>query len=832
MSKKRKCRMRWLAGIQVFILFSPVCNAAVIEGLSFPQPKEAVIYPDPPITLLPECEIVLEDNAGEPELYAAQRLQHLIQRSFSVSLSIRRQSDKGIGKQKIVLCKRGDVAAIDDRLGVKEGLDDCFAIKTDAQEILVWGINGRAVIYGCHFLFDLLKKEDNKILAPSLFVRDWADIRWRGRPTEYLRLHDCESLDVCAWARINFIDVRDTSQGDRKATYGFIPGEPIDQPSVQRVIREAHRRGIFTYATVSCGVNEDEFDAVLAAFEELLRLGADGIWLSFDDPGPGGDATALIRRVVELGKKYDVTGQAIAITPPTGSYQQVDTYWNRTVASVDGAEAFCWYFTITPEAKAVEQARQIGLQTLPAWWHNWPRPAGGLLHEMASGRSLYSSPWAYYELMPLSAGWNSPKQEQLKDAVDYTDAVMLWQTCPAEYVAPVLGFWAWDTRRYDWPTNQRQVYSFIFGENQADQVRQFDALLAGLKKLYYVPRYKDTSPKVWPARLIDPKQKQNALALIDQMERLYSGISQHAPADSKLSLPRLYEHFLKPMGDVVAYGRKITQLEFPEHVYPNFIEKTLAIYEKDGEGKLFHYLQSVRPEVMQLSDKVADELADLKYIENYRQYWQKLLSGADFWKQISDEKNNEKVRLAELRRNALAEFEKTISRFDGFAGEPAEMKFRGRVAAVIDAEYLYGGKIGCVGRWGGGLYEKEGAKYLVLCGSKDRSYGRKDTIEFSASVAVPPFRNKLMLYVEIRQPPMESPHLYQNYRFTLLRIDRKTVWNQDAAETLGGWMAIDVTDMATAGGQMNIGFILRNTIESGGFDNFAAIGRIVFVDEE
>jgi len=46
------------------------------------------------------------------------------------------------------------------------------------------------------------------------------------------------------------------------------------------------------YGTVNCGVPAAQQDKVLGTFRELLALGADGLWMSFDDKGPGEDRCA------------------------------------------------------------------------------------------------------------------------------------------------------------------------------------------------------------------------------------------------------------------------------------------------------------------------------------------------------------------------------------------------------------------------------------------------------------------------------------------------------------------------------------------------------------
>ena len=124
---------------------------------------------------------------------------------------------------------------------------------------------------------------------------------------------------------------------------------------------------------MNCGVTSNQYDKVMGTFRELLDLGADGLWLSFDDKGPGDDPVALTKQVLELGRERQISGQRIAITPPKGSYQRIVTEFNRKIMAVPGMEQALWFWTGVPSTLALEDARSIGIKVRPSWWHNWPR---------------------------------------------------------------------------------------------------------------------------------------------------------------------------------------------------------------------------------------------------------------------------------------------------------------------------------------------------------------------------------------------------------------------------------------------------------------------------
>ena len=412
--------------------------------------------------------IVIGSKATAPEKYAAERLQGLIQHRYGQTLKILAEDQVHTDLKQVFLLGQISTHTLLDRLCRDNKIDlgetspgpDGFVIEYvedgDRQTVIVGGSNPRGVIYGQDVLFDLMKAQESKIVLPVVTVRDWPSIAWRGRPHSVLQHHLVPgALDAYVRARINFTDVRDNPAvkptiifAARKASMGFPAGVPIDKPPVKRMIDESHRRGLFVYGTVSCCMKEKGGDAVVRTFEELLELGVDGLWISFDDSGAGNDAFGISQRVLELGKRHNITGRKIAITPPDGDYQVIDRDFNRKCAAVPGMEEVQWMFTRVPCQADVEMAKNIGLKRLPGWWHNLEGFEGGFLHNGGVLCTLRADlKPAYVNLQPLIHGWGRPKYEQLRNAPNCTDTVLLWCVCngwPEEYEIAAMGLWAWN----------------------------------------------------------------------------------------------------------------------------------------------------------------------------------------------------------------------------------------------------------------------------------------------------------------------------------------------------------------------------------------------------
>ncbi|OHB54472.1 MAG: hypothetical protein A2Y07_07165 [Planctomycetes bacterium GWF2_50_10] len=826
----------------MFVLIAVVCGAGSTQAQQqkcpiTPVPKSYEVKQGSKWVLDGSCQIVIGARATESEKYGAEQLQRLIKQIYGLELSIVSEGRAVEGELRIVMGQRGtneSVKAVCKKNNIK--LDeqtpgsDGFGIETAEYKgkkiVLIGGSNGRGVIYGGQAFFELLSRGEKGVEFEQVSIRDWASIAWRGRPCEYVKLHDAASLDVCSKTRINWIDLRDSNEPKKTALFGYPAGEPFDKDSAGEVIKNAHRRGIFVYGTVSCGVGPEKFDAVIKTFEELIAIGVDGLWISFDDPGPGQGADTLVAGVIELGKKHGITGRAIAVTPPSGSYQEIDTNWNKMVAKAKGADEMLWLFTRVPCETDAAMMKKIGIKTPLAWWHNWPRPAGGLLHDMAGARPLYPHDWAYYELLPLSAGWLSPTYDELKDAAKYTDCVMLWQTCPPDYVCAAFGLWAWDPQGHDWARVQRWTYSYLYGAGQADAAREFDEKLAQLKTLFVVPKYKDTSPRLWPSRLKTIENRGQANKLLDDMDKLAAKIEANAPSQTQTGFERVQFCYIKPMRDTVVYGRKLANLEFPEYTLGDFAGRMFALAANGDQAAAAELIANNREAVATKTAVIADELKDLKYIQEYVSYWNDVLT-IEYWKK-EVEKAEAKKQQDQAKRKEMAD------KFSAVAGGNFDELFKnidkrpaGKVLLEISGEKWYKGAGRFKGTAVAGIYSSDKYKTAAVAFAGNEMSPEGGLGELLTEFVIPNYTGRLWLAVHIAHHA--KGQLKDDARISSIRIDRKTIWNQDLTSPLSDWVLLDITDQAVVGDKVAMRFFHHNKVDTRDFETIVFVGPALLI---
>lgn len=599
--------------------------------------------------------IILGAKATEPERYAAERLAAMIERRFGRQTAVCTEGEEPDSAGQFILlgCRAShgqlDRLCAERHLGLSatspgpDGYVIEFVDQGVRKVILVGGSNPRGTIYGAHALFDLTQREPPQGNQPPsdlvrvASVRDWPSIAWRGRPHSVLAHHLVPgALDAYARARINFIDVRDNPSAEativmpaRKASMGFPPGVPLDTANVKAVIDGGHRRGMFVYGTVSCSFPAQRLPEILKTFNDLIALGVDGLWISFDDTGAGPAAAAIIRAVLELGRQHGMTGHKIAITPPAGDYEVIDRPFNREMARIPGCADIEWMFTRVPCQADADMARQIGLKRLPGWWHNLVNFGGGFLHngEIICTLRADGKP-AYVDLQPITMGWHKPDYERIRTASLWTDTVLLWGVVngwPEEYEVAAFGLWAWSPENHDWATLRDSIYRFVYGAAQVETIREFDDKLEALKALFLMPGWRFGPDKGWPPRLKNPADRQQAVALIGELEALAAKVRGPAMRETSILPLRLQTIYLEPMTATLQCARRVTGLEYPEYWLPT-VEQELAQRLRAGdETGALRMLENVRLRIRAQVDRVRRELAPLKGIDAYVAFWQKKL---------------------------------------------------------------------------------------------------------------------------------------------------------------------------------------------------------------
>ncbi|HUT26006.1 MAG TPA: discoidin domain-containing protein [Sumerlaeia bacterium] len=590
--------------------------------------------------------IVIGANAEEPEKYAAERFQFQVKRRTGLELPI--LTETGLRpevKQVFLLGQRASSALVDEicerhkiDLAVGPEGHDGYVIeflKKDAagrRVILVGGANARGVLYGQYSLYDLLRKNGKgDPILPVVSVRDWSTIKWRSwwwaDPQHELRPG---LLDAYARARINQTqlaapsDLRlPVSEAEKMALYAD-------------AVREFHRRGIFIYGMVGCAIGLDEHDAALKTCQQFIDMGLDGLYMRFDDAGPGADPIKLVSSIMELGARNGMTGERIAYLPPIGSYENADSSFNKKMLAVEGIRDIQWFLTTVPSARLGESIGRLNLSIKPGWWHNWPMTHIGfpIDRKGETWRSYY-----YRVLLPLKHGWGDPDFDEIRDADKYINVASVPIRPKPEYLTAELGHWAWDPERFDWEAFRLATYGYVFGRNQAEAVRDMDDAIAELRNLFR-DRWRDWYDHVWA--LIDRDDKDKALALVDRAEARYVELMQHALADTSLDPLRCFDGYLEPMRAMLHFARVQSAIGFPEYVVAPKVkdraetsEQILATRMSDwmlnGESdKAKAYLAEIAEEMTPLFAPFEQALEKSIFAKEYCDYWREVLQ-FEYW---------------------------------------------------------------------------------------------------------------------------------------------------------------------------------------------------------
>ena len=781
-----------------------------------------------------QAAIVIGRQATEPERYAAERLQTHIERRFKQRVPI--LTETAVPETVLQLFLLGQPATNDwvarlyqsnkTNLGPSAPGEDGFVIEMlqdgPRQVALVGGSNARGVIYGQDALFDLMRGEKGGIRIPVVSVRDWPSIAWRGRPHSVLHHHLVPgALDAYVRSRINFTDVRDNPDVKasglypaRKASMGFPAGKPIDREPVKRVIDESHRRGMFVYGTVSCGVEESRFPAVIQTFKELIELGVDGLWISFDDTGAGTDAPEIIRQVLELGRRHGMTDRKIAITPPDGPYKYIDRDFNRIGAAVPGMTEAQWFFTRVPCQVDVEMARKQGIQRLPGWWHNLVGIRGGFLHNSDVVCTLRADDRpAYLDMQPLARGWHSPDYEQLREAEKFTDCVLLWAVCngwPEEYEVGALGLWAWNPGAHDWQQVRRSVYGYVYGPNQLETAMSFDDKLGELKSLFILPAHRFEPNKGFPGRLKKSSDRERALALTAELKSLADTLTSHAPAETALDPARLESVYLEPMRTTLVFARKMAMLDYPEDSFPDLEERMVRLLEAGDRQGAKQALDQTRPQVERQLARIASELQGLKGIDGYLDFWRQRISGIETWQTLVNQRRAKMPsRLKDLFKagpTGLFPYKQATEKdlealFLALDKVPA-----GKPLVEVRAEDWLVKPAGFGGLYAVGPYDYHGSRLVAIAyppnvASKPGDYG-----EVTAGVQVPPHQGRLVLEAFVNDTRLDNR--WRGYRFLQLWAGDRLVWEEDIARDRTGreWVRVELPPAIKPGGRLELRF--------------------------
>lgn len=765
--------------------------------LIVPQPQEIRWSDQAPIVLEEgQVCIVLGDQAPAPERYAAETLSRNVKKRYGLSWPVVSNKDVGQEKIRILLGRRTTNPEIDrlcDMVGIdlsdtSPGFDGyVIDILTDGYpewkqaHVVVGGSNARGVIYGQDTLFQMLQSRGEHLELHSASIRDRPSVPWRGRPqTHYNHYLRPGELDAYMQSRINWIDLRN-------GIYAFEPGDELDKEGISRVIEEAHVRDLVVYGVVNCGVPAEEYPDALATFGEFIELGADGLWLSFDDKGPGEEPERIVRDVLALGREHGIRDHLIAICPPKGSYQDIETDFNRRIAAIPGMEKAHWFWTRWPAERYLEEARAIGLETKPGWWHNWPR---------LYTRRLYMQP------IPLSLGWHAPPYENLTRGHEHTDVIMPWggNAWGPHVVIPSIGWWGWTPARHDWEATRERIYRIVYGQGQIQTSRMFDDTLIETRRSM---RYSGDSGK-WqppcPVRLLNEDDRAAVLDRIGQMKRLQDKVAADSPSETMLEAEQLRSMYLDRMVAELRMLEAGATLPFPEYWWePHQRAVLTAVYDGDLD-RADALIRSVQDRLAREIAEVAEAPEELGDVKVYVNWWSARAElDARGWQDL----------IAERREDYRA----LVKEYAWYVAVPGKM-----LAPVKDPPLDWGSGRWVIGNqvlarvlpterefawgcWYGGLYREgdvEGAIFLTRRGNHSRP-GEFSELEVVLPVAGAK-RDRLALLMFVNAENKDNFGLqhtvgrWAGYRFAELLREDQLLWEADLGvpRENGEWSMVDL----------------------------------------
>jgi len=806
---------------RVTLCLSMIVGAAALGGRTATCYGEAVRLVPPvkqvewssrvPLSLTGQSPaIVIGDRASEPEQYAAERLQATLARRFNVRCSIVRPNDDAAQKDTVIILGQRGTNRWLDELCAKHGIKlpkkpaghDGYAIEMlDIQGrtvVLVAGSNSRAVIYGQDTLFQMFTDGAGELQLTRASIRDWASVPWRGRPqtsvSHYLRAGE---LDCFMASRINFIDIRE-------GIYAFEPGAKLDEKTIRQAIEAAHRRGLLIYGTVNCGVLGSAYDNVLKTFKDLIALGADGLWLSFDDKGPGQFPEQLVFNTLQLGRQYNMTDYKIAITPPKGSYQTIDDDsngdFNRKIMAVPGMEKAIWFWTRIPSPEALREARGIGLKTGLGWWHNWTRPGSGFSH-FGGGPQYSKGKRSYMEVPSMAEGWHRPSYEQLARADQCTAAVMPWggNAWGQYYIVPPIGWWAWYPKNHNWEATRSRIYDIVYGPNQVEAARAYDNILVEAKKYLAFTARGSKWESTAPARLQNPADRDTLLALLAKLKAPLQQIEQGAARQTLIDVEQCEQTYVGAMRTELETARAIASMDYPEYWWPEYQRKILsAIYDGDM-AKADRLASEARPRLLREVADVDAKLSDLQMVPHYVHFWTRLANlDAKGWRALLAERRSELAPnvwrysyFVVITSNMIKNFSDPPLRW-GTGGATGHNRLLATVLPTEQEQFW--------GQWLGGLYEENGIQAAVFCFDDGAMAATGDYSELPVNIPLSGDRNRLGLMLCMsskntnRLGLEEAIDRWAGYRYIELLWGDRLLWEADAGRTRieGEWSMIEL----------------------------------------
>ena len=809
----------------VFCSFG-IIQAAVAQCPIFPVPKEYRETGES-WTLAEDGKlaIVLSANASETERYAAERLHTHLKRRFGRNVAVISENGVVQDLEQVILmgqpatcngikrlCEAEQIVLTPESPGMN-GFVLRFIKEGNRRIMLVGGSDALGVVFGGDALFDLMSRSGDSVNVRVATVRDWPSIPWRGRPHSVLHHHLVPgAMDAYIRARINFSDIRDNPNVKenyfypaRKASMGLPAGQPLDVTPIQEAIREFHRRGLFVYGTVDCAVPKTKYDAMLRTFGELIDLGVDGIWISLDDTGAGEDPHGLVRTVLDFGKKHGMTGRKIAYTPPNYDYQTIDRPLNHELAKIPGFDEILWFFTRVPCEADLAMTQSMGIKLKPGWWFNLADGGiqGGISHSGGIMVSTRKGKPGYLDMVPMSHGWGKPDYDNIRNADQYTDQVLLWAVCdgwPEEYEVVMFGQWAWNPEKYDWNDQRRAAYRYLYGDEGVAIAFEYDDILAELENQFLLPGIRYTPNLNWPPRLKDVKNRDAVLRQAARLRELAERLTVIAPKESAIDRNRLERGYLEPMRATAELARKMASLDYPEYTFHGLDRDYFALAQEGKTREMRDKVEQVRSLLLPKLEKIKSELGELKAIDEYIAFWQAQADVGSVEKTIAEQLRQKATKwksFTALPASQLMPYNEEGTEEDLqqlFATWSTPPKGGNRLVEVQPADWQKSTALR--GAFLAGSFERCGVSCVGIGLPGNTATAVGDYGQFRTSIPVPKHKGKLIADLFIADTRIDDK--YRNVRVLSLSVNGRPVWTQDIALDQRGkeWITIDLTEIA------------------------------------
>lgn len=610
--------------------------AAAVPVPLYPQPKEVSFLSDKPLALR-KTAIVTGSAATQPEEYAAETLQRFVGKRYGqVWPIVRENSDLSSYNSLVVLGLQGSNGLLgkvcrdfkidlQEQFPVPDGYRIYVGVRGGKTVALVLGSNPRSVIFGQDTLFQLLTRQGDSVAVYPASIKDWPSLPHRGRVcTSADYASNTENLDAAVLGRMNFIDIR-------YGIYGTSFDAKLDHDKIKKAVTEAHRRGLLVYGTVSLVAQKEDYDRVIAKFQEFIDLGVDGLWPYLGDPGGygrSGTPLDLIARVIELGRKHGMTGDLIHYTPGKRGYVDITNPDNYTAAKVPGMDEALWFFATKPTPESYAQAASLGLKKKYVWWDHWPHPRGGF---SSCGNVGFrpDKPNIFADLHALSDAYQRPQPHELVRAADYVSGVIPWggTIWLQETILGPIGWWAWSPETHDWQQTRRRIYDYLYGPDLVQTAFEFNDLYESLRKKNIMcddDYPTEAKEYIWPPLLREGATAAECLAIIEKMYAPLERLKAGAAAGTMRDAETLEKYFFEPAVKELEAAKAIVQLPRVEYWWRQNEDRILLAVREGNTSQAVKWQQDAHRRVLAETAEAENALSGVVNNVNLRSKWERV----------------------------------------------------------------------------------------------------------------------------------------------------------------------------------------------------------------